>query len=84
MGTSARRPRRASRPRAAILRLDADVYSSAVVDRARQAFAHLASIEVRREGRRQTIRFSRMDPEAADRLVDEFANYALSCLLVSG
>ena len=53
MGTSARRPRRASRPRAAILRLDADVYSSAVVDRARQAFAHLASIEVRREGRRQ-------------------------------
>ncbi len=65
------------------LRLDAGVYSEAAVARARSAFSHLASIEVRKAGRSRTVRFSSVDPGAADRLADEFANYALSCLLVA-
>jgi len=64
------------------LKLDADVYSAAVIERAREAFSHLAAIDVRKDGRHRTIRFSNMDPDVAERLADEFANYALSCLLV--
>lgn len=65
-----------------MLRLDADVYTEAALERTRRAFAHLAAIETRREGKRWTVRFSSMDPAAAARLPAEFANYALSCLMV--
>lgn len=84
--TSARPGRRASggasRSAPAVLRLDAGVYSETAVDRTRRAFAHLAGIDVRRTGRCWTVRFSAIDPAARDRLLDEFSNYALSCLMV--
>ena len=77
-------PRRASGSRSLVLRLDGDVYSEAALDRARRAFAHLAAIGIQGRGGRWTVRFSRVDPGLADRLADEFANHALSCLLVDG
>ncbi|MBN1772449.1 MAG: HxsD-like protein [Deltaproteobacteria bacterium] len=84
--TSARPSRRArngaSRSAPAVLHLDTAVYSESALDRTRQAFAHLAEIETRREGRRWTVRFSAIDPAVRDRLLDEFSNYALSCLMV--
>jgi hypothetical protein len=75
-------PRKASRIRSTVLRLDGDVYSEAALERARGAFAHLATIEIRSRGGQWTIRFSRVRLGLADRLADEFANHALSCLLV--
>ena len=84
MVTARSAPRRASRTRSVVLRLDGDVYSEAALDRARRAFAHLAAIEIRGRGGRWTVRFSRVAPGLADRLADEFGNHALSCLLVDG
>ncbi|MBI5489704.1 MAG: hypothetical protein HY905_20390 [Deltaproteobacteria bacterium] len=85
MGKSARRPsaRRSSGTKPAELRLDAEVYSDAAIERARRAFEGLAAIEVRRSGRCHLVRFSKVSPDAAERLPDEFGNYALSCLLVN-
>ncbi|MDI7267787.1 MAG: HxsD-like protein [Myxococcota bacterium] len=74
--------RSASRTTTAALQLDAQVYTAAALERARKAFAHLATIDVRRRGRQWTVRFSRIEPGVVDRLADEFANHALSCLLV--
>ncbi|MBI5498605.1 MAG: hypothetical protein HY907_00050 [Deltaproteobacteria bacterium] len=84
MATSARRPDagRSSGPPPAELRLDAEVYSEAAIERARRAFDGLATIAVRRSGRYHLVRFSKVSPDAAARLPDEFGNYALSCLLV--
>lgn len=65
------------------LRLDAVFYPRATVDRAAQAFAHLASIRVRREGSQQVVEFSEVDPDVLARLEDEFTNYALSCAVVA-
>lgn len=65
-----------------VLRLDAGVYTQAAVERARRAFAHLAAIEMRRRGKCWVVRFSEVVPSAAGRLPHEFANYALSCLMV--
>jgi hypothetical protein len=67
-----------------VLQLDGKVYSEAALDRARRAFAHLAAIEIHGRGGRWTVRFSQVDSGLADRLADEFANHALSCLLVDG
>jgi hypothetical protein len=67
-----------------VLQLDGNVYSEAALDRARRAFAHLAAIEIRGRGGRWTVRFSQVAPDLADRVADEFANHALSCLLVDG
>lgn len=75
-------PRSASRARDVVLRLDAEVYSEAAIERARRAFAELATIEVRGGSRQWTVRFTKMDPALADRLPDEFANHVLSCLMV--
>jgi hypothetical protein len=83
--TSAKAPRRsASRARSSVLRLDGEVYSAAALERARKAFAHLAAIAIRGRGRQWTVRFSKVVPAVADRIADEFANHALSCLLVDG
>ena len=84
MGRSASRATagRSSRPRQAVLTLDASVYSAAALERAREAFAGLATIELRRSGERHVVRFSQVEAGAAERLVDEFANYALSCVVV--
>lgn len=74
--------RSASRAAPPALRLDADVYTEEALERTRRAFAHLAAIDLRREGKRWAVRFSSVDPAAAGRLPGEFANYALSCLMV--
>jgi len=65
-----------------VLELDAGVYTEAAMARSRDAFSHLATVDARRTGRCWTVRFSGADPAVADRLADEFANYALSCLVV--
>ena len=75
-------PRSASPAREAVLRLDAEIYSEAAIERARRAFAELATIEVRGGGRQWTVRFTKMAPALAERLPDEFANHVLSCLMV--
>lgn len=80
------RRRRAASARAAgtvVLRLDATIYNDEALRRANSAFAGLASIEIGREGRCAVVRFARVSPDIADRLPDEFANYALSCLQVA-
>lgn len=65
-----------------MLRLDAGIYSGAAIERTRQAFAELATIDVRGDRRQWTVRFTKMDPALAERLPDEFANHVLSCLMV--
>jgi hypothetical protein len=84
MAKSASRPRaaRSSGARAAVLQLDAGIYSQEALERACEAFARLATIELHRVGKKLVVRFSKVEPGAAERLVDEFANYALSCLVV--
>jgi hypothetical protein len=84
MGRSASRARagRSSRPRQAVLSLDASVYSTAALERACEAFDGLATIELHRVGKKHVVRFSKVEAGAAERLVDEFANYALSCVVV--
>jgi hypothetical protein len=67
---------------AAVLHLDADVYTQAALERARDAFAHLATIDIQGRGRSWLVRLAPIAPVAAERLADEFANHALSCLLV--
>jgi hypothetical protein len=66
----------------AILRLDVAFYPQAALKQAKEAFAHLASIEIRRQGRQRVIKFGGMSAAAARKLPDEFANYALSCAVV--
>jgi hypothetical protein len=68
--------------RRATLRLDAAFYPKAALQKASEAFAHLAEIEIRRVGKQQVIKFGRMSAAAAKKLPDEFANYALSCAVV--
>jgi hypothetical protein len=68
----------ADRQAALTLLLDATIYRKPVLVQAAEAFAALARIEVRKEGRHQVVSFFEPDPETADRLVDEYANYALS------
>jgi len=70
------------RKQSATLRLDAAFYPKAALQKAREAFAHLAEIEIRRQGKQQVIKFGRMSAAAAKKLPDEFANYALSCAVV--
>jgi hypothetical protein len=71
-----------TRNRTATLRLDAAFYPKAALRKAQEAFAHLASIEIRRQGRQQVVKFGGMSATAARKLPDEFANYALSCAVV--
>jgi hypothetical protein len=77
------RKKKASRPRSsgsrATIRLDRAFYSLDVLNKAREAFAHMADIELSKEGKWQIVRFSNMSAAAAGRLPDEFTNYALSC-----
>ena len=68
--------------RQATLQLDAAFYSKTALEKAAQAFAHLAEIEIRRQGKQQVIKFGGMSAAAARKLPDEFANYALSCAVV--
>ncbi len=74
--------RAGSRKKTATLRLDSAFYPKAALLQARTAFSHLASIEIRRQGKQQVIKFGGMSATAARKLPDEFANYALSCAVV--
>jgi hypothetical protein len=82
--SSAKQKKSAAKPRkrSTTLRLDAAFYPAAAVRKAAGAFAHLASIKTRREGRNQVVTFQGMAAGVAERLPDEFANYALSCAVV--
>jgi len=71
-----------SRKRQFILRLDAAFYPQEALQRAAEAFAYLADIEIRRQGKQQVVKFGGMSAAAARKLPDEFANYALSCAVV--
>lgn len=73
-----------SRGRQATLRLDSAFYSQAALKKASEAFSHLASIEIRKQGKQQVVEFGGMSAAAAKKLPDEFANYALSCSVVEG
>jgi hypothetical protein len=77
------RKKKASRSRrsgsGATIRLDRTFYSLDALNKAREAFAHLADIQLSKEGKWQVVRFSKMSAAAAGRLPDEFTNYALSC-----
>ncbi len=84
MVTAASARRKASPKGSMVLQLDGNVYTEAALERARRAFAHLATIEIRGRGGRWTVRFSRVGSGLAERIADEFANHALSCLLVDG
>lgn len=64
------------------LKLDAAIYARPALDQACRAYSHLARIVVQRQGRFQVVRFSEVKPAVVKHLADEFANYALSCLLV--
>ena len=71
-----------SRGRSATLRLDAVFYPRAALQKAQEAFAHLAKIEIGRQGKQQVVKFGGMSAAAASKLPDEFTNYALSCAVV--
>ena len=66
----------------ATLRRDVAFYPKAALKKAQEAFSHMASIEIRRQGRQQVVEFGGMSAAAARKLPDEFANYALSCAVV--
>jgi hypothetical protein len=68
--------------RRATLRLDAAFYPRTALKQAREAFSHLADIEIRKEGKKQVVVFSGMSAATARRLPDEFANFALSRAVV--
>lgn len=77
------RKKKASRPRrfssGTTIRLDRAFYPLAALKQAREAFAHLADIQIAKQGKWQVIRFSKMSAATAGRLPDEFTNYALGC-----
>lgn len=70
------------RGREATLRLDSAFYPQAALNMAKAAFSHLASIEIRRQGKQQVVKFGGMSATTAKKLPDEFTNYALSCSVV--
>ncbi len=63
------------------LELDAAIYPTAVLERAITAFSGLARIELEQVGQRQRLSFSDMAADVAALMPDEFANYALGCLV---
>jgi len=84
-GAEARQGRLAwirSSPVQLTLELDAAIYRSEAVERAADAFSPLARIVVRPGEQRQLIFFSEVGTDIRSRLLDEFANYALGCLVV--
>ena len=64
------------------LELDASIYQPAALERSARAFAGLARIVIRTGGGSQLIYFSGVEADVRARLVDEFANYALGCMVV--
>lgn len=65
------------------LELDAVIYKKSALVQAQKAFADLARISFEKKGSKQIVHFSQMAADVAGRLPDEFANYALGCLVVN-
>ena len=59
------------------VRLDRKLYPRAALDEAAKAFAHLARVEISVDGIHHRVRFLEVEPDAAGRIADEFANFAL-------
>ena len=60
------------------LRLDKRLYPRAALRDAARAFGELARIDIDVDGASHRVRFRDVVPDVADRLADEFANYALA------
>jgi len=76
-----KRSRHSSPPSA--LSLDARIYTASAIEQARRAFSHLANIHIRKQGHQVVVHFAGADAEIRTQLPDEFANYALNCLVVN-
>ena len=61
---------------------DASIYSHSLLRRAAKAFSGLALIKIRREGKYREVTFDSVQKDDKAVIADEFANYALSCLMV--
>ncbi len=61
---------------------DATLYSNAVLKRSAKAFSELVTIEIQREGKYRKVTFKSVRAQDMPVIADEFANYALSCLVV--
>ena len=70
------------RKQSVTLRLDAAFYAPAALKRAKEAFSHLAQIDIRKQGKQHVVKFAGISATVAKRLPDEFANYVLSCAVV--
>lgn len=60
------------------LRLDRKLYPKAAVKATVEAFSGLAAIEVASDDRYHVVTMSDVDPEVADVIDKEFANFALA------
>ncbi len=61
---------------------DAGIYSHSVLKRTARAFSEFANIEIKREGKYRKVVFKSVHSEHRSIIADEFANYALGCLVV--
>jgi hypothetical protein len=78
-----RKKKNKPRPSPITLRLDAAIYSLQALRQAQKAFAHLAAIRIRRQGNHHLVSFGKGTGTSGEILADEFANFALSCLMVA-
>ena len=69
--------------KSATLRLDSAFYPKLALEQAQVAFSRLATIEIQRKGKEQVVTFTKMATTVANKLPDEFANYALSCAVTT-
>jgi hypothetical protein len=77
-----RKPARKKVASSVTLKLDPAFYPLSALEEARQAFSHLATIELRK-GKQPVVTFSGMSASLAAKLPDEFANFALCRAVVS-
>jgi hypothetical protein len=59
------------------LRLHAKLYARPAIDAATEAYEALCKVAVRKDGAYYALEFSDIDPDVAEVLAAEFANYAL-------
>ena len=69
--------------KSATLRLDSAFYPKHALEQAQLAYSKLATIEIQRKGKEHLVTFSKMATPVANKLPDEFANYALSCAVTA-
>jgi len=64
------------------LELDPAIYEPGAIARSAQAFGGLARIVVHSRKTRQVVYFAGVEADVRARLLDEFTNYALGCMVV--